>query len=250
MTENKHLRICYDRIIPEGDLINSDNIRGVIDLSKLNNSTKSSERLAIAEKKMWSKETIICRFLDGTSYMREKVINLSNMWTKHCKINFIFSDGTNEDIRIAFKKGMGSWSAVGTDALIEKYFPKEEPTMNLGWLDENTQEDEWSRVVLHEFGHALGCVHEHSTPCFERDWNVEKVYDIFSRPPNNWSREEIEFNILYKYPKNELLATSYDPQSIMLYMFDGELFSDKKGPTNNNTALSSKDIEMINRLYS
>ena len=50
----------------------------------------------------------------------------------------------------------GSWSAVGTDALIERYFPPYQPTMNFGWLKDDTDDQEYERVVVHEFGHVLG----------------------------------------------------------------------------------------------
>ncbi len=47
----------------------------------------------------------------------------------------------------------GSWSYIGTDAT---RLPLESFTMNLGFIDRTT--------VLHEFGHALGLIHEHQSP--------------------------------------------------------------------------------------
>ncbi|WP_218780913.1 hypothetical protein [Paenibacillus amylolyticus] len=35
--------------------------------------------------------------------------------------------------------------------------------MNFGWFDQDTEESEFERTVMHEFGHALGCIHEHQT---------------------------------------------------------------------------------------
>lgn len=35
----------------------------------------------------------------------------------------------------------------------------------------------------------------------------------------------------------------------MLYAFDGALFSDGLGPTNQNTAVSDKDVAMIKKMY-
>ena len=59
----------------------------------------------------------------------------------------------------------GSWSYIGTDAL---HIPKESKTMNLGFIDRST--------VMHEFGHALGLIHEHQSP-FKGGfgWNKEEV---------------------------------------------------------------------------
>jgi len=45
--------------------------------------------------------------------------------------------------------------------------------MNYGWLRDDTQDEEYSRVVLHEFGHALGCIHEHQQPKFGRVWDKQ-----------------------------------------------------------------------------
>ena len=47
--------------------------------------------------------------------------------------------------------------------------------MNLGWIHDSKSEDELRSVVLHEFGHALGAVHEHESPYASIPWNKEKV---------------------------------------------------------------------------
>ena len=44
--------------------------------------------------------------------------------------------------------------------------------------------------------------------------------------------------------------TRFDPKSIMLYAFDAELFSDGRGPTNQNSDLSPTDRTMIKQMYS
>jgi hypothetical protein len=96
--------------------------------------------------------------------------------------------------------------------------------MNFGWLRDDTADDEYHRVVLHEFGHALGCIHEHEAPTFTRVWNKQAVYKAFSGPPNNWSKADIDSNILDKYSPKGMSCTEYDPKSIMLYAFPAELF--------------------------
>ena len=52
--------------------------------------------------------------------------------------------------------------------------------MNYGWFDSETTDDEYRRVVLHEFGHALGLAHEHQSPGVAIPWNEQKVYDLLS----------------------------------------------------------------------
>ena len=47
--------------------------------------------------------------------------------------------------------------------------------MNYGWLTPDSDDDELRRVVLHEFGHALGLIHEHQNPEGGIEWNEPAV---------------------------------------------------------------------------
>jgi hypothetical protein len=141
-----------------------------------------------------------------------------------------------------------SWSAVGTDALVERYFPRHQPTMNFGWLEDDTPEDELSRVIIHEFGHAIGCIHEHQNPAGGIQWNEAAVIEYYSGPPNYWDEATIRFNILDRYRANQLRGTTFDPESIMLYAFPAELTKDGVG-TRENDRLSATDIAFIAKAY-
>jgi hypothetical protein len=100
-----------------------------------------------------------------------------------------------------------------------------------------------------EFGHALGCIHEHQSPKFDRKWDTAKVNQYFSGSPNFWDADAIKHNVLQKYSPHGIKATEFDPDSIMLYMFGGNLFSDGLGATNDNRTLSKKDIAFIKSIY-
>jgi hypothetical protein len=249
----KPVRICFERIIP--DTLDPERpVRRALREHMVETAGRTLSpaemgrvaRMAVIKSKKWTAgSTILCRFLDGAAKMRKKVEALAHQWEQHANIKLKFITAGAAQIRISFFADAGSWSAVGRDTLNQGYFPSHQPTMNFGWLRENTNEEEYSRVVLHEFGHALGCLHEHQTPTFMRQWNEAAVLKYFQGPPNYWSAEDIRVNVLGKYSPRGIAATQYDPKSIMLYDFDAALFADGLGPTNSNTKLSSYDIKMI-----
>ncbi len=251
------VKICFERIIPD-DLDPERVVRRrmrealaatagrTLDADEMGNLA----RMAVVNSKRWTTgSTLRCRFLDGSVRMRRKVEEFAHLWEKHANIRFKFVTSGPAEIRISFYADSGSWSAVGRDALNTSYFPPHQPTMNYGWLRDRTGNDECSRVVLHEFGHALACVHEHQSPTFNRKWNEKAVTRYFQGPPNFWTPDDIRHNVLGKYSPKGVSATQFDPKSIMLYSFDGALFADGLGSTNNNTKLSSYDIQMIKGMY-
>jgi Astacin (Peptidase family M12A) len=249
--------ICFERIIPD-ELDPERPVRRAMRDYMVANAGKSLNpedvahiaRMALVNSKKWPDgSTLKCRFLDGSSKMKKKVEAVAHEWEKYGKTKFKFIASGAAEIRISFYADAGSWSAVGRDALNQSYFPLHQPTMNYGWLRDDTEDTEYSRVVLHEFGHALGCIHEHQQPNFDRVWNKQAVLKYFQGPPNYWSPDDIQHNVLGKYSPTGIAATKFDPKSIMLYAFDGRLFSDGKGPTNTNTKVSPTDIKMMKSMY-
>lgn len=209
----------------------------------------SPVRMALVNAKKWENGRVLrCRFLDGSAKQQARTVAKAKIWEQYANISLKFVKSGDAEIRISFSADPGSWSAVGTDCLVASYFPKYQPTMNFGWLRDNTEDQEYERVVVHEVGHALGCIHEHQSPSETLKWNKAAVYRAFSGPPNNWSKADIDHNILQKYSKKGMLYTQFDPQSIMLYQFDGSLFTDGRG-TPLNTHLSKTDETMIAQMY-
>jgi hypothetical protein len=206
-------------------------------------------RMAIIVQKQWDNgHRLRCRFLDGDDLQRQKVMDNARKWENYANVQLNFGDDPEAEIRISFQADSGSWSAIGTDCLVTAYFPQYQPTMNFGWLRDDTGDDEYERVVVHEFGHALGCIHEHQQPNEHLKWDVNAVYAAFSGAPNYWSKDDIDYNILQKYSPAGISATRFDKKSIMLYQFDGTLFTDGKG-TPLNHQLSKLDEQMIGQLY-
>lgn len=252
-------RICFERIIPD-ELDPERMVRRALRNRMI--ETAGGERtlqadgvaritrMALVDSKKWPRgSTLRCRFLDGSSRMRSKVRTLAREWEQHANIKLRFVSSGPAEIRISFYADAGSWSAVGRDALNAAYFPPHQPTMNFGWVRDDSDPVEDRAVVLHEFGHALGCVHEHQSPTFDRSWNEKAVLKYFQGPPNYWDVDGIRHNVLLKYSPQGISATRFDPKSIMLYAFDAALFSDGKGPTNENSQLSPTDKAMIKEMY-
>ena len=67
--------------------------------------------------------------------------------------------------------------------------------MNFGWLRPGTPLEEYMRVVLHEFGHALGLIHERQNPSGGIQWNKPVVYRYYQGPPNFWVPQQVDINL-------------------------------------------------------
>lgn len=255
----RRARICFERIIPDevdperhvrralrGELMAAQGGPKKLDPGAVAHVTRMA---LIASKKWGPGSTLRCRFLDGTPKMQKKVRSVSKEWEKHANVKLKFIARGPAEIRISFYADDGSWSAVGRDALNTGYFPLHQPTMNFGWVRDRSDAVEDRAVILHEFGHALGCVHEHQSPEFKRKWDKQAVLRYFQGPPNYWDAGQIQHNVLSRYPPKGILTTRFDPRSIMLYSFDAQLFADGLGPTNENSQLSPTDRTMIRQMY-
>jgi hypothetical protein len=141
-------------------------------------------------------------------------------------------------IRIKFQAGGGGGSYVGTECL---RFPKERDTMFLG-ID-GQPPDEQRRVVLHEFGHALGLIHEHQNPAAGIPWDRRKVYQYF-KSTYRWTDMQVNTNIFDLSSRNSTQYSAFDPKSIMIYWVPAELTLDGRG-FGRNTTLSPTDEKYL-----
>lgn len=194
-------------------------------------------------------ETITISFLNGATSLHEPVLEVAQEWLRKSGARLYFDKLSLQKgsgvIRISFDRP-GSWSTIGTSC--RNVTALDQPTMNFGWLDDpKTNEREFRRVVLHEFGHALGLIHEHQIPENGIQWDREAVMkDAGQR--FGWTEEEIEHNILRIRDKNDVDYTTYDSKSIMIYPIEPH-WTQNHYSVQGNYELSEGDTRFIGSIY-
>ena len=150
------------------------------------------------------------------------------------------------NIRIAFNPG-GAWSQLGTGALNTDVSTA---TMNLEWLDaplsKNAFPGDDFGVIKHEFGHALGLVHEHNRADIDMradgiELDTEAIYKLMKIKDPTWDKATIDANVIQTINVDSQNASDYDPLSIMHYRLDCNMFKNKKGPQKLGCTLYSCD---------
>ena len=202
--------------------------------------------LAIATDLMWAPGTVIkVSITGGSNSLRSRIQQYATEWSKWGNIRFKFiADAMQAEIRAEINDDKSSWSRVGRETLS---VPAPEKTMNFGWLTDATSDTEVSRVVQHEFGHALGMIHEHQSPAAGIPWDRDKVLAYYRRT-YNWDDAKIEANVLNQAPAASTNYSQYDPSSIMQYAIDAGLTTNGYSVGWNNY-LSAVDKQFFGTFY-
>lgn len=156
-------------------------------------------------------------FLDtANTQLKAKILAYANKWSQYGNVKF--SESRQGDVRLSTNPGGGYWSYLGTD--IHSIDPSS-PTMNLDSFSLATPDSEYDRVVCHEFGHTMGCPHEHARQDILTLLDQNKTYIYFW---NNygWSRQEVDDQIFTPLDPSSIWATQPDVTSIMCYQFSGD----------------------------
>lgn len=201
---------------------------------------------AVERLKLWQNgRTLRVRFLDGDAVVQAKVEAIAKEWEAEANLHLQFVSSGAAEIRVSFAQKGFSWSTVGTDALTAG---PDEATMNYGWLAPDTDTREYQRVVRHEFGHALGMIHEHQNPAATGviPWDRPKVYAYYAQ--QGWTKADVDFNIFTVYSEDSTNHTSFDPTSIMEYAIPDSLTVGSYA-IGWNTELSALDRQFMRSQY-
>ncbi|WP_444996196.1 hypothetical protein [Aliikangiella sp. IMCC44359] len=124
-----------------------------------------SSAAVLVKAKMWPKNaTLNVVFVDGTPLQKQRVMQYAPIWTKNTSLKLSFYDNfksapTLSHIRISFQAHTGS--ILGNHGNLNS----KSPTLQLAELNHiDLSSERAKRLILHEFGHALGFEHEYRNP--------------------------------------------------------------------------------------
>jgi len=226
-------------------------------------------------------QVLLVKFMPGGGKgLRDKVMASAKQWETYANIVFKFVPDNyvgKTDLRIQLGKGKGHNSAVGTEATFRS---QDEQTINFDslyfadqdyfiaklkskgiktgftWamveeemgIDPNHWDNiELNRVVTHEFGHALGLLHEQSFPGAIR-WNKSDSVYAYYKETQGWDKDKVDFNVFEAADQFYTNGTTYDPKSIMHYSVDPIQTMDGYS-VKTNYILSPGDKAVIAALY-
>jgi len=176
---------------------------------------------------------------------KEIVKDMADIWSGTANIRFNFIDNGLARIRISFSDDLNSWSKIGTACL--GVHDQIVPTMNLGCFKDGMSMEEIRGTILHEFGHVLGCIHEHQHPNAAIPWDKRAIIRAFLTIPG-WDEDKIRQNILNSFPQQSISNSDYDPSSIMHYYLP-DYFTNPPRIFTMNNELSQQDKDFIGCCY-
>jgi Astacin (Peptidase family M12A) len=222
-------------------------------------------RGVVARSLMWRPgQTIKVCFRSGTRGAHQRVIRVAREWMQYANIVFDFEENGaprmcrgdgHEDIKVDFVDNRGWWSAYGTMSR------QRDPSMNLQFYGVDTpryangqaaSELDLRRTILHEFGHALGMMHEHQSPSAECDGEINWEAAYRMGASLGWDKQMVHAQMRQLTSLEEFNMTAVDRRSIMHYSLPPELFKQGKNSrcwVSDNDDLSDQDRRFMAAVY-
>lgn len=187
-------------------------------------------------------ETIVVKFLNGSTDLHNKVSQYAREWEKYANIKFNFTTTGKAHIRVLFGNENSNYSMMGTYA---NSIPQTSHTMHLDSAG-LTATGSWYRTTVHEFGHALGLMHEHFSPMSGIEWNMDTLYADYEKV--GWGKADVDNQVVKVAGVTYTNGTTYDAKSIMHYPIAAR--HTKNGYSVGwNTEMSEGDKKIISILY-
>jgi hypothetical protein len=206
--------------------------------------TSAGSRGLVDPYYLWDNGSVLkVRFLSGSQAMKDKVKAYAKEWEQYANIRFDFVEYGDADIRVNLDNKGGHNSVIGQ---LASGIPQEQRTMNFDTTDFATY-DAMHRTVLHEFGHAIGLLHEHYSPLAGIPWNKELVYKELEQS-QGWDKMTVDVNLFQQYSLTYTHGTTYDRTSIMHYPVLARWTTNGYAVPWNNQ-LSAGDKALIAALY-
>ena len=190
--------------------------------------------------------------------LTSQILKMANNWTANCSVKFVSTNNFEEsDISIGFKPFSGTYSYLGTDSKVVISLGKNSMNIDPMWATsfwdlENTTsfvKDYLRHAVEHEFGHALGLIHEHQREDRPFTWDIQWMKENKQLLGlNSWNAIKSNYIDVFEMPY--LSHGSYDNKSTMLYSWVKKATIEKiESKIEDIFYISQGDLAQISLLY-